>query len=82
LLDGVKLAIGSKALERGHLALDSARGQYARVHRGAIDQNRTGAALAEAATEVGALEIEIVAKDVEKRGRWFGVHGVRDTVDL
>ena len=42
--------------------------RHARAHRLAVDQHRAGAALREPAAELRAVQLEVVAQDVEQRG--------------
>ena len=48
----------------------------------AVDQHRAGAALAEAAAELGAVERQVVAQHVEQRRVGVGVDLVRCAVDV
>ncbi len=45
-----------------------------------VDQDRAGAALAEAAAELGRIEPEIVAQDVEQGGAGIDLQGLRCAV--
>ena len=47
----------------------------------AVDQHHAGAALAQTAAELRALQFEIVAQDIEQGSVGFGVHGLRCAVD-
>ena len=73
---GWSLPFWAEPFERGDLALDAGGRRDARAHRGAVDDHRARAALAEAAAEVRPLQAEVVAKDIEQRRRGFDVHGV------
>jgi hypothetical protein len=56
------------------------RGQ-ARIHGGAIDDDGTRAALAEAATELGAVQPELIAQHVKQRRRRIGLDLMLRVID-
>ena len=59
-----------KPFERGDLgALDRFHRRDAGSHRLPFDDHRAGSALAEAAAELGTVQFQIVAQDVEQRRR-------------
>ena len=61
----MELAVLRETLERCDLTFDGRDGRDARARRDAVDQHRAGPALAQAAAEARAFEIEIVTQDVE-----------------
>src|SRR2546427_473197 len=66
-LDGVR-AVPGEALDRGHpFAGDGGHGQYAGARRDAVQVDGAGAALGDAAAELGAGEPERVAQHPEER---------------
>jgi hypothetical protein len=68
LLKRVRPLDGAEPLERGHLGIGNARqGRDARPHGAAVDDGGAGAALAEAAAKLGAVQLEVIAQHVEKR---------------
>jgi nicotinate dehydrogenase subunit A len=72
----------AEALDRAHRPVaDRRQRRHAREHRLAIELNGAGAALAQSAAVLGAIEPEIVAQDIEQRGIGGGVDGVRRAVD-
>src|SRR5690606_17315300 len=56
LLQGMQRAVLRQPFERRDLTAHLARGQAARAHRDAVDDDRAGAALGEAAAETRAFE--------------------------
>src|SRR5262245_27904990 len=75
-------AVLREPLERGDLALHRRCGRHARSDRGAADDDRAGAALAQSAAEFRTLEAEVVAQSVQQRRQRLDVHGARDAVHL
>jgi len=69
-LQGVHLCDAADTFNRGHLpARSSAERNVARLHRVTVDHDSTCAAGSDTAAEACALEFEIVAQDVQQRGR-------------
>ncbi len=65
----------------GFLA-DGAHRQHARAHRLAVEVHRAGAALRDAAAELGAGQADDVAQDPEQRHVLGGVEGMGLAVDV
>ncbi len=68
--------------ERGDLAAHLRHGQGARAYRGAVDDNGTGAALTQTATETRAVQPQIVSQHIEQRSGGFGIHLVGGAIDV
>jgi hypothetical protein len=80
-LYGVGIAFGGEPFEGDDLFSGyGGNGQHARAHRAVIDEDGAGAALAEAASEAGIIQGQIVAQDVQQRAIGFDVDGVRLTI--
>ena len=62
--------------------LDLDRWDDACTRRHAIDQDGTGTALTQTATELGAVEPQVVAQHMQKRGRRGQTAMDRLTIDL
>src|SRR5262245_2184756 len=68
-LEGLELLDRPQALDCRDLALDRRRGRRdARPRGAAVDEDRARPALSQAAAELRAVQLEIVAQDVEQRG--------------
>ncbi len=82
LLHRARLAAGAEALDRrDRAAVERGDRRQAGEHRLAVDDDGAGAALAEAAAELGAVQLEIVAQHVEQRRRRIDIERMRNTVD-
>src|SRR5260370_14986997 len=81
LLDGMGLLRGPQAFEGHHLALDLRDGRHTGSERLAVDQDRAGSALREPAAELGTVQAEVVAQDVEQRGVGLDIELVGLAVD-
>ena len=76
LLHFVQRAIAGEALDGGDLFADGlADCDAAGTHRDAVEMDRTGAALRNAATVFGAGQSDILAYRPKQRGVVFDVHG-------
>src|SRR5256885_6604134 len=81
-LQRMRLVRRAEALKGGdRLAARSGHRQHARAHRLAVQVHGTGAALREAAAEVGIVETEIVAQGIQQRHLGLGVDGDAPAVD-
>src|SRR5262245_41883710 len=75
LLNGVKLAIGREPLERRDGAPDRRDAGDARSCGRAVHEHGAGSALAEPASEARAVQVEIVAQNVEQRRGGIDIDG-------
>ena len=64
------------------LAGHSAHRRHAGPHRRAVHDRRTGAALAQAAAELRAAQLQIVAQGIEQGSRGVEIQGVAPPIDL
>lgn len=82
LLNRVRTIDSSKPFERRDLgAADGAHRRHARTDRSATRNYRACPALSKAAAELGAAQAQIVAENIQKRGRRIDIDGVALTVD-
>src|SRR5215510_4127612 len=83
LLQWMQLVEGAEPLQRGDLVLAELRDRHhAGAHGRAVDEHRAGPALRQAAAELGAVKLEIIAQHVEQRGVRLGVDRAGRPVDL
>src|SRR5262249_40443851 len=74
---------GTETLEGRDLpALEQHDGGYAGQRRCAVNQHCARAALAETATELRGIKLQIVSQDVEQRSIRVRAHVVRAAIDL
>lgn len=67
LLNGMRLFGSSQAFESGDfLLLNGADGSYAGADGLALDEYRTGSALAQAATELRSAQLQVVAEHIKQ----------------
>ena len=77
----MRLLDGSEPVERQDVLVADARDRHrARADGIAVDDDRAGTALGQAAAEAGAVLVQVVAQDVEQRRRRIGVHDTRGAV--
>jgi hypothetical protein len=82
LLEEVELAVGGEAFDGGDVAVGFGNGELAGADGLAVDVDGAGAAFADAAAVLGALEVELVAQDPEERGVVGDVDGEGVAVDV
>src|SRR5262249_61735352 len=76
LLNGMELAVGGKALDRGHVVAFRLDGEErARLDRLAVEQHRAGAARGRVAADVRACQSELISQEVDEElaGRALGL---------
>ena len=74
---------GAQSLQRGDLrSLDGFYRGDARTDRGALDDHRASATLAQAATKFRAAKREVVAQNVKQWSGWINIQGVRAAIHV
>src|SRR5262245_17084533 len=81
-LDGMRLAVSAESLDRRDALADGGGdGGYAGADRLAVDVDRAGAALGDAAAEFGSCKSESLAQRPEQWRGWIGVQSLRFAID-
>jgi hypothetical protein len=82
LLQRMRLLDGTQSLESGDLVFaDILQRNRARPCKLAADDSGAGATLPETATELGAIQSEVISQHVQQRGIGRGIHQMQFAVD-
>jgi hypothetical protein len=78
LLEGMRVLLGAKALQGDDLAVaDGGHGSLAGSCCPAVNKHRAGTTLSQAATEFGAIQFELIAKNEEEGAFWLSLDAVQ-----